>query len=184
VGLKHSIKQWIPGISMAPFFHLSIFAGYTQLKTNVNLNFIPQDLQQYLQNVDPEIMMGSLNDNYQNQQMLLTFSSFTGDVLASFDLPILTIYAGVGFCYNSTNLKLNGTFPMAGNPQGTSNIVIDDQFAITNPINLSMSSVQGSATKPRVNAGLKFTLAVITLHVDYTLANYSVYTLGLGISFR
>src|SRR5208337_1807093 len=99
-----------------------------------------------------------------------------------FDLPIVTFYAGVGFCYSSTNLKVNGTYPMAGISNDA--LVIDDKFAVTNPINISMSSVQGSATKPRINAGIKFTLAVITIHFDYTLANYSVYSAGLGISFR
>ena len=36
----------------------------------------------------------------------------------------------------------------------------------------------------RLNAGMKLTLGVLTIHADYTKANYSVITAGLGISFR
>jgi hypothetical protein len=36
----------------------------------------------------------------------------------------------------------------------------------------------------RLNAGMRIKLAVLTIHFDYTKANYSVFTAGLGISFR
>jgi hypothetical protein len=47
-----------------------------------------------------------------------------------------------------------------------------------------MKSMDGSPTKPRLNGGIKFKFAIITLHFDYTYANYSVVTAGLGISVR
>ena len=40
------------------------------------------------------------------------------------------------------------------------------------------------AIKPRFNIGLRLKLGPITIHGDYTKANYSNVTAGLGISFR
>ena len=48
----------------------------------------------------------------------------------------------------------------------------------------SVKNADGSTTKPRLNAGIRFKFAVVTLHFDYTYANYSVATAGLGISLR
>ncbi len=183
IGIKHSIKQWIPGISLAPFFNLSVFAGYTQFKTDVKLNFKPIDLSNAISPNSPDTqhITPSL---YTNQQLQLLVNNFTGNIIASFDLPVVTFYGGVGFCYTSTTLKVNGTYPGAEVPEGEGKVVVDDNARISNPINASMTSSSGGATKPRLNAGVRFKFAVITLHVDYTLANYSVLTAGLGVSFR
>jgi hypothetical protein len=49
---------------------------------------------------------------------------------------------------------------------------------------IEIKNTDGSTTKPRLNAGIRFKFSVITLHFDYTYANYSVATAGFGISFR
>jgi hypothetical protein len=36
----------------------------------------------------------------------------------------------------------------------------------------------------RANVGFRIKLAVVTIHADYTRAQYNVLTTGLGISFR
>ena len=36
----------------------------------------------------------------------------------------------------------------------------------------------------RANIGFRLKLAVVTIHVDYTRAQYNVLSTGLGISFR
>lgn len=170
VGVKHSLKQWIPGIKMAPFFHLSVFGGYTQLKMNSKLDLQPE-------------MYGTINDDtnlaYDNQKMDLVAKNFTGNVLASFDFPVVAIYAGVGFSSTKSEVKLTGDYPI---PTVTTDGV--EIKNIPDPLDMKFSNVDGSKTKPRLNAGLRFKFAIITLHLDYTYANYSVATAGLGISFR
>ena len=73
---------------------------------------------------------------------------------------------------------------MAGYDTQLKNITVDDKWALPykDPINISIKD--GSTTKPRLNGGIKFKFAVITLNFDYTLANYSVFTAGLGLSIR
>ncbi|NJK97730.1 MAG: hypothetical protein HC905_24995 [Bacteroidales bacterium] len=113
--------------------------------------------------------------------------SFTGNILASFDFPVIAVYAGVGISSTNTNLKLTGDYPMATietSGINTGKIVVKDENKIPNPIDIEMKSMDGSKTKPRLNGGVRFKFAIITLHFDYTYANYSVATAGLGISFR
>jgi len=174
IGLKHSIKQYIPGIKMAPFFHLSVFLGYTKMSSSANLSFAPTDYNSLLP-IAPTIATGSMT--FDNQKMEMIFKGFTGNILASFDLPVVTFYGGIGLATTSTNLKLTGNYPFP-NANGTQIIGKAD------PINIKMSSSSGSVTKPRLNLGITFKMAIIHLHFDYTYANYSVVTAGLGISFR
>jgi hypothetical protein len=182
IGIKHSIKQWIPGISMAPFFHLSVFAGYTKFTTDLKINYQPSELASEIGGgVDTVNITPS---RYSNQQLQLLVNNFTGNIIASFDLPVVTFYGGVGLCYTTTTLKVNGTYPGANYNIAGKAVEVNDIYSITNPINASMTSVGGSATRPRLNLGIKFTMAVITFHIDYTKANYNVFTAGLGISFR
>jgi hypothetical protein len=61
---------------------------------------------------------------------------------------------------------------------------VTNQSAIKDPIDIEIKNQDGGTTKPRFNAGIRFKFAVVTIHFDYTYANYSVATAGLGISLR
>ncbi len=173
IGAKHSIKQYIPGIKMAPFFHLSVFMGYTKMKTTANLSIQPQF---YNDLMEPDPTPPTLN-NFDNQQMEMTINGFTGSVIASFDLPVVTFYGSLGFSNTKANIALKGNYPLPS-VNGT-NVSLN---SIADPISFKISNSSGM--KPRLNAGIKFKMAVITWHVDYTYAKYSVLTAGLGLSFR
>jgi hypothetical protein len=56
--------------------------------------------------------------------------------------------------------------------------------ALVDPISMEIKNQDGSVTKPRFNAGVRFKMAIVTIHFDYSWANYSVFTAGLGFSFR
>ena len=51
---------------------------------------------------------------------------------------------------------------------------------MTDPIDMEIKNQDGGVTKPRLNAGIRFKLAIVTIHFDYSWANYSVFTAGLG----
>jgi hypothetical protein len=171
IGVKHSLKQWIPVIKMTPFFNLSIFGGYTKFTATKDL-----DMQQSFYEDISGVTYENPTAKYDNQKMELISKGFTGNIIASFDFPVIALYGGVGFSTTNTNLSLKGDYP-----------IINDQIVVvkqTDPLNIEMKSTDGSKTKPRLNAGVRFKFAIITLHFDYTYANYSVATAGLGLSFR
>lgn len=174
VGLKHDVKQWIPGLNKFPILNISVHGGYTMLSSTNDLNFQPEFYE-------PIIGAGNVSnffpEMYDNQLLLMDISNITGNLLVSANLPVICIYGGVGVSASQTNLSLAGTYPMV-ELQGTS-FVVDESTAVEDPIDMKIKS-----TDVRLNAGFRIKMAVVTLHFDYTYANYSIATAGLGVSLR
>jgi hypothetical protein len=173
--LKHSVKQWIPVLAKMPVFHLSVMGGYTVLNTNTGLSVTPDKIG--LGNIDyPE----NWDEDFEDQSMAIEMKSLTFNVLASLNLPVVCLYGGVGIAKTEANLKLLGYYPSV-NTESVGSYGLE---RLRDPIDISIKNQDGGVTKPRLNAGVRFKFAVITLHFDYTYANYSVATAGLGISVR
>ncbi len=168
IGLKHDLLQWIPVLSKAPVLQLALQGGYTKLSSTFNLN------------VTPDIYQLQGNGDYTNQQLGLDVSSFTANILVGANLPVVCFYGGLGFATTHAQLDLTGNYPVPTvNTSGQ--LAVND---ITDPVHAKMTNSDGSTTKPRINVGMRIKLGVITFHGDYTYANYSVATAGMGISFR
>ena len=127
--------------------------------------------------------------SFDNQNFDVVTQGHTANALVSANLPVVCFYGGVGVSITQTNLKLNGYYPIPtivtdpldpnfGTP------VVGDEQALKDHINVEIKNQDGGTTKPRLNAGIRFKFAVITLHFDYTWANYSVATAGFGINIR
>jgi hypothetical protein len=168
IGLKHSIKQWIPVISKVPVLQLAVQGGYTKFGTSFDISVTP----------DSYGLTGS--GDYDNQQIALQVKSFTANLLIGADLPVIDFYGGIGFATTNANLKLSGYYPI---PTVQNNAITTVQSE-KDPIDVDITNSDGSKTKPRLNAGMRIKLGLLTINGDYTYANYSVVTLGLGISFR
>ena len=173
VGIKHSLSQWIPGLKRIPVFNISLMGGYTRLSLNSNLDFTPDKLNW------TDVTTAAVGFNNQTLDMIV--SGYTVNLLLSADLPVITIYGGAGISGSTTTLVLEGNYPF---PDITSNFEVTDDSVLEDPIDIKIKSQGGSATNPRLNVGARLKFAVITLHVDYTYANYSVLTAGLGVSLR
>lgn len=173
IGLKHDIKQWIPGLEKVPVLNISLMGGYTKMNTGVGLEVTPDQigLDDFI-DVDPEVWEG--------QKMAMTTSSFTANLLISADLPVVTFYGGLGFASTKTNLKLEGYYPMITTVESG----IPTVEPVENPIDIKANNKDGGITKPRLNAGIRFKFGVFTLHFDYTRATFNIATVGMGISFR
>ncbi len=177
IGLKHSIKQWIPALNKLPVFDLSLQGGYTKLHSKNSLNFQASFYEGFA-----DIIV----DNptfYSGQKMLLDVRNTTFNLIFSGDFKVICLYGGVGISSTKSNLQLTGFYPLP-EVQGTQIIVTDETATVKDPIDISIKSSDGSITKPRFNAGLRFKFAIVTLHFDYTYANYSVASAGIGFAFR
>lgn len=181
IGLKHSIKQWIPAINKLPIFDLTLQGGYTKLKSTTALDFQPSAYQDMGIIRAGDIITESPG-YYDNQELILNVSNFTANILVSGDFKIINIYGGVGISSSKSEMQLNGYYPIP-EVQGTQ-LIVTEETALKNPIDIEIKSTDGSATKPRFNAGFRLKFAVFTINFDYTYANYSVASAGLGISFR
>jgi hypothetical protein len=172
IGVKHSLKQYLPFVKRVPFWNVSAMAGYTRFYSNALLDFQPEDINA----VDQTVAV-----NFTDQSLELGVSSFTANILVSADIPFISAFAGVGLNTTSSSLKMLGYFPVPAFDEGIA--VVTDQSALQDPVNVKFKN-DGSSIQPRVTAGLKLKLAVIHLHAGYTYSNYSVVSGGIGISFR
>jgi hypothetical protein len=157
VGVKHDIKQWIPGISALPF-DWSVLFGYTSLNASYR----------------PEPKTGS-SSIFNDQEMTFNVSGYNLTTIVSKKLSVLTVYGGLGYDAASTTLKVNGTFPVVRsyNPDGT-----PKPETVVNPVDVSINTSNGA----KITAGFRLRFLVFTFHADYTLAKYPIATAGLGLS--
>ena len=176
VGIKHGIKQWIPALKKLPVLEMSVMGGYTSLTSTTDINFMPSFYEGYADYIE------DIPSYYDNQEMILDVSNITANLLVSANLPIICIYGGVGISSSTANLKLNGNYPFPKIED--KQIVVDYNSAEKDPVDISIKSKDGSVTKPRLNAGFRLKFAVVTLHFDYTYADYSIATAGLGVTLR
>ncbi len=184
VGFKHDIKQWIPVLSKMPVLQLAVMYGYTNVKLNMELTSITPELI--------EATDATESVSFDDQNFDVVTQGHTANALVSANLPVVCFYGGVGVSITQTNLKMNGYYPVPyivtdpndPNFDPTFTPVVTDQSALKDPIDIEIKNQDGGTTKPRLNAGVRFKFTVVTLHFDYTWANYSVATAGLGISFR
>jgi hypothetical protein len=174
IGGKHDLKQWIPGLKKIPVFKMSVMYGYTKLHT-----FVGMDITKTT--IGAGSLPGEETNTWEDQYMKVWVKSHTANLLFAADLKVVCFYGGLGFVTTKTNLKLEGEFPSVHVAAGE---VSPSVTAISDPIDMEIKNQDGGFTKPRFNAGIRFKLAIVTLHVDYSWANYSVLSGGLGFSFR
>jgi hypothetical protein len=176
IGGKHSISQWIPAVDKIPFLNISLMAGYTKFSSSFNLTVTPADLQ------ITDNTTGAIS--FDDQSLDLTVKSFTINALVSANLPVICFYGGLGIVNTKTDLALTGYFPVPTIVPPSIDPEVNDNSAAKDPISVEIENNDGKPTKPRINVGLRLKLGVLTIHGDYTYANYSNVTAGLGISFR
>ena len=183
VGIKHNLKQWLPFLKAFPIWNLSVMGGYTKLSTNADINFQPSIYG--AEGVDYHLVT---TKTFDAQKLDLTFTSYTANLVASINLPVICVYAGIGISSTKTDLKLKGNYPILSvetDPTAKyfGEKVIRDTEVLKDPIDMSINNTEG-ATRPRYNIGARLKFAVVTFNVDYTYADYSMVSTGIGISFR
>lgn len=178
VGLKHSLKQYIPIVKRVPALHLSAMAGFTQLNSSTNVSITPQNIGDNVNDLTD-------TKDFDNQSVGLTLNSFTANLLASIDIPVLTVYAGLGIVSNKSELALYGNYPTSmGYDLETNQPAVKDEHVEEDPIKLTFTTDAADGMLPRANAGIRLKFAVVTFHVDYVYSGYSLITSGLGFRFR
>ncbi|RNI26192.1 hypothetical protein EFB08_15365 [Rufibacter latericius] len=173
VGLKHGLKQWIPVISMIPGFDITVFGGYTNLKSSyngINVELADED-QPYATAQQKSATY------YDGQAVTLNTKALTGSLVVSKTLSVLTGYAGVRYSKVETDLNVEGKYPIAAyRTSPPYSKYVED---ITDPVLLNMKDNQWGVT-----GGLRLKLLVFSLYGEYTLAKYPTATAGIGIGFN
>ena len=175
VGILHSIMQYIPGNKLTPF-DVSLFAGFTKLQGNVPLGLAP----------DPSVGQAYSTYNaatsFNDQNLNINVKSLNVSAIGSVNLKVITFYGGVGYCKTRTTMVLSGNYPTP-TPILTSPYVQYNDSGVKKGSDFPDIDVKNFSGL-RANVGFRLKLAIVTIHFDYTRAQYNVLTTGLGFSFR
>jgi hypothetical protein len=180
VGGRHSIIQHIPALKRLPILDITAQGGYTKLTTTANINYNPASLSSTAVPVINETTDANL---FADQKLEMIASAWTVNLIFSETLPIISFYQGIGFSSSTVDLGLNGYYPfpsIATSGANAGKAVVTNADVKKDPLQFEMNNNKDL----RLNAGLRLKLGVLTIQFDYTKANYSVFTTGLGISFR
>jgi len=155
IGLHHDIKQHIPGLKELPF-SLSLLLAYTSLKASTDLS---------------GLYSGS------GQEGLGETTGYTGQILISKSLAVITLYGGIGFNSSTTTYSIKG------------NYIVDrtgDGIPLLSPVNLTNPYEQEFKTSGfRATGGLRLKLGPIIMNGDYSLVDAKgLFTAGFGFTVR
>ena len=173
-GVKHGLNQWIPGGAVLPV-DISAQFGYTRMSVDIPVE------------VDPESGGDIRDDNppstWDGQAIELNSSGYTFNLLVGKTLPIISVFGGVGFQDSNLSITTEGSYPITkpnteyDGQTDTRTRAID---ALEAPIDLNFDS----ANSVHALAGFRVRLAILTISGSYTISNYPVANLGVGLSFR
>jgi hypothetical protein len=170
-GLMHNIMQYIPGTKLIPV-DVSVFGGYTKLQSHIPVSLQPGTPQNFTSTWD-----------FNNQRLAASVQAWNVSLVASLNIPIITVYGGLGYSKTQTAIELEGDFPtpvFVATPvphaeYNDSGVLSGSEFP-----SIDIKNFSGL----RANAGLRFKFAILTIQADYTRSQYNVFSVGVGISFR
>ncbi|WP_026475451.1 DUF6588 family protein [Alkaliflexus imshenetskii] len=98
-----------------------------------------------------------------NQKLEINSNGFTSRFLLGVNIPVIALYTGVGYGSTNSDFDLTGNYGSLGN----------------NPFSLAYKTSGFD-----FNAGMRLRLGILAIFGDYTFGDYSMATLGVGLSFR
>ena len=162
IAVKNQFKDFIPGLKELPI-DLSFMVGYTNFSYEYDINYAPSP---------SDMPAGFTQADFENQKLFLNASGLTGRILVGKTIPLISVYAGLGYSQAITSLGLGGKYAVGIAPYESTDIYED-------PLSLEFPKKSFSA-----NIGARIRLGVISIHADYTLGDYALYSGGIGVSFR
>lgn len=132
------------------------------------IKMLPFDLSALVAYSKMEIGV-SLDENDATKRGEFTVQGTSVQAIISKKISVITPYAAIGFGTGTSTLKVKGDYDL--NDDG-----VDET---KDPV-----SVEEKVVSPRMTAGLRLKLLILTIHADYTLQKYSTLTVGLGLSVR
>lgn len=147
-GIKHDVKQWIPGFRLVPI-DVSILGAYSSFKNRY-----------------------AFDEVNQANEALFTVNNWTAQLLVSKKLSVFTFYGGIGYQSVISHFDLKGEYELEGPTFG-------DPITFVDPIGLKYT--KGAM---RGTLGMRLKFGAFTMHGDYTIQKYNIWSAGIGLAFR
>ena len=186
LGIKHNVKQWIPGFRNLPF-SLSVAAAYSTTKASVELpTLLPEApsgesfADSTLANTDYQ--GPSVGDaDYSGQGADIRTQAWNLNVLISKEFTLISVYGGLRYAHSTTRMGLTGTYGFAGTPYYNPENAFDPnnrRLTLTNlenPINIQTSHGQVG-----LSGGFRLKMGFLALSGEVNLSRYSTASIGFS----
>jgi hypothetical protein len=144
-----------------PIWGLSIFASYNTYSSANNYNFSKLVL----------ISDFTLpNYDYSSNKTTINSSVTTIAPIIGLNFPIVSFFGSLGLNIINNMYKFSGEYLV----KEFDNINLMENFNIKEKANY----------KIRLNAGMRLRIGLAALRIDYNYSNFSLYSLGLGLTLR
>jgi hypothetical protein len=178
-GVRHGINQWLPGGSALPV-DISVQAGLTRLNSSFDLDVQPDEGN------DVYNPFNGTPSTWDGQSVELEAKGFTGNVIVGKNLPVISLYGGLGFQTSTVDLTSPGAYPITSfnpafdpldNTEQTRQRIIE---RIDDPLNISYDG----ANSVHAFVGFRLRLSILAISATYTQSKYPTLNAGVGLSFR
>lgn len=157
IGIKKEITDLLGIVDKTPF-HLSLLAAYTSMTVDYGFNIDTQNLK----------VVDGLTE--------FDLSAFTAQAIASFNLPFISVYGGLGYSSGSSSYNMSGTYTGTFTEPIT-NTTVTETLNVPGALDFDSS---GFTT----TIGARLSLAFFKIYGSYTIQEYNTANLGIAFSFR
>ena len=110
------------------------------------------------------------------QNLNFNVKAFNSNLVLSKKLSFFTPYIGVGYQYSKSALALNGTYTIYD--WDGEQILAGESITVKDPFDFSFGGINGF----KATMGARLKLFLFTLHIDWTKAQYDIFTIGIGLN--
>jgi len=161
LGIKHSISQYFPvptdenGNEKKRYINIAVHGAYQNISAGYD-------------------------DTASDKAVHLDLSTISIQGIVSLDYKLISLYSSVGYTKGFTNLDVLGTYSYtyAVRDPVTNTFIRNETVTIDDPLSLNYD-----LTGMKYKAGLKLKLAFFRIFADYTLQEFPVATVGIGLKF-
>ncbi|CAM1345544.1 DUF6588 family protein [Tenacibaculum amylolyticum] len=156
-GLKKEITDWFGIVDKTPL-HVSLLAAYTNMNVTHEIGNVTGDVAT------------------QNASAEYNVNAYTFQAIASFNLPIINFFGGVGYNTGNSSLALLGDYSL--------NYQVDSSSAIIQETVSDPFSIDNNAGSFNATVGARLSLGFFKIFGSYTAQEYSSVNAGIAFSFR
>lgn len=152
LGVKHDIKQWIPGLKEVPI-DISVLGAFSGFKNTFDMS--NQELAG------------------ENQEASFNLNNWTIQALVSKKISVLTLYGAIGYSDINSSIKMSGTYIIEDSIDPT------DTFILTDPIDFSYKE---NSMRGTLGLRLKFGFFTIHTDYTFQKYNIASAGIGININ--
>jgi hypothetical protein len=184
LGVKHDIKQWIPGIKDMPIWDWSVVFGFNSFKNS----FTVPEANRLKVDGNPEYQLAYnagafAGKAYDNQRFEFNGNGWMLGTVVSAKLLFFTPYLGINYNRASSSFAMLGDYPLliAETDKNDPNFGQSKIIEMKDPI-----KIEGSVSGLRINPGFRLKFLIFTIHYDYSwnTYGYNLHTFGFGLNLQ